>query len=88
MHSGVKLIVGIMIFLVGMYWYVPGNALGNTFDDLKIVVKGLFGLFLIFLGLVVAWIEYEDLKWEAKEKKEQPLKKEQTVKKELPAKKK
>jgi len=76
MHSGVKLIVGIIIFLVGLYWYMPGNIVGSTFEDLKIVVKGLFGLFLIFLGLVVAWIEYEDLKWEAKEKKEQGMKKE------------
>jgi len=36
---------------------------------LKDVFVGVFGLILIFLGLIIAWIEYEDLKWERKEKK-------------------
>ena len=74
MHSGVKLIIGIIVFLVGIYWYAPGNAaapfLGvhSTYRAFLTVFAGLFGLFLIFLGLIVAWIEYEDLKWEKKEK--------------------
>ena len=71
MHSGIKLIIGILVFIVGLYWYMPGNALGSTLADLKVVFMGVFGLFLIFLGLIVAWIEYEDLRWESKEKKEQ-----------------
>ncbi|MDI6721672.1 MAG: hypothetical protein QMD85_04735 [Candidatus Aenigmarchaeota archaeon] len=74
MHSGVKLVIGILIFLVGLYWYVPGNALGNALTHLRTVFIGVFGIVLIFLGLIVAWIEYEDLKWEAREKKEQKTK--------------
>jgi amino acid transporter len=74
MHSGIKLIIGILIFLVGLYWYMPGNALGNTLADLKVVFLGVFGLFLIVLGIIIAWIEYEDLKWESKEKKEKAAK--------------
>ena len=77
MHSGVKLIIGLLIFAAGLYWYgasyvgLPAfNPLGvDTIAALKTAFFGTFGLFLIFLGLIIAWIEYEDLKWEAREKK-------------------
>lgn len=75
MNSAVKLIIGIVVFLAGVYWYVPGNAvapalgLASTVKAFITVFGGLFGLVLIFLGLIVAWIEYEDLRWEAQEKK-------------------
>ncbi len=75
MNAGVKLVLGILIFLVGLSWYIPGTPaqdpalLGNTLHNLKVVFTGLFGLILIFLGLIVAWIEVEDLKWQSKEKK-------------------
>ena len=74
MHSAIKLIIGLIIFAAGIYWYLGAGIAGWTgaiaFDALKTVFIGVFGLFLIFLGFIVAWIEYEDLKWEAKEKKE------------------
>ena len=74
MNSAVKLIIGLIIFAAGIYWYLGTGIAGWTgptaFNALKTVFVGLFGLFLIFFGLIVAWIEYEDLKWEAKEKKE------------------
>ena len=79
-HSAAKLLIGLLIFVAGIYWYVaevlgmPGVAvvLGveSTFAAFLTVFAGLFGGFLIFLGLIIAWIEYEDLKWEAREKKE------------------
>ena len=74
MHSAAKLIIGIIVFLAGIYWYLPGNAaapaLGvhSTYGAFLTVFAGLFGLFLLILGLIVAWIEYEDLKWERREK--------------------
>lgn len=84
MHSAVKLIIGLIVFVAGLYWYVA-PLLGNlglqsflsvsTFRALVTVFAGLFGLVLIFLGLVVAWIEYEDLKWERREKTERKKKK-------------
>ena len=79
MNSAVKLIIGIIVFLIGIVWYAAPlmgqtglqNALGHsTFDSFKVVFAGLFGLALLFFGLIVAWIEYEDIKWERKEKKE------------------
>ncbi len=74
MHAAVKLIVGIIIFLIGLYWYMPNTIVSmffnrSAFQAFLVVFEGLFGLLLIFLGLIVAWIEYEDLKWERKEKK-------------------
>ena len=78
-HSVAKLFIGLLIFVAGIYWYVaeclgmPGVAgiLGaQPWTAFKIVFAGVFGCFLIFLGLIIAWIEYEDLKWEAREKKE------------------
>ncbi|MBS3051322.1 MAG: hypothetical protein J4400_04180 [Candidatus Aenigmarchaeota archaeon] len=74
MHAAVKLVVGVIVFLIGLYWYLPGNIVSSffnrsAFQAFLVVFEGLFGLLLIFLGLIVAWIEYEDLKWERKEKK-------------------
>ena len=76
MHAAVKLIAGIIIFLIGLYWYIPNTAVSmffnrSAFQAFLVVFEGLFGLLLIFLGLIVAWIEYEDLKWERKEKKKE-----------------
>ena len=79
MHSAVKLIIGLIIFAAGIYWYIsPGIPTWTgpaALGALKTVFIGIFGLFLIVLGLIVAWIEYEDLKWEAKEKKEKKVNK-------------
>ncbi len=79
MHSGVKLIIGIIIFLAGIYWYAAPLFADfglqtffnmSTFRAFVTVFAGLFGLALVFLGLIISWIEYEDLKWEAREKRE------------------
>ena len=78
MNSAVKMIIGIIVFLAGMYWYTAAPIFGHggierlfgtsTVKAFLTVFAGLFGLVLIFLGLIVAWIEYEDLKWESREK--------------------
>ncbi|MEM7819666.1 MAG: hypothetical protein QXD48_02450 [Candidatus Aenigmatarchaeota archaeon] len=80
MHSAIKLIIGIIIFLIGIYWYAAPlfGHLGlqqffgmSTFRAFVTVFVGLIGVALIFLGLIIAWIEYEDLKWESREKSEE-----------------
>ena len=84
MHPGVKLIIGIIIFLAGIYWYVAdvvgynvaASWLGaSALTALKTVFIGIFGLFLIFVGLIVAWIEWEDWKWSREEKQKSKKKK-------------
>ncbi len=78
MSAIAKMIVGIIVFLVGIYWYLPANWLkqfvpitvGSTFQAFLVVFFGLFGLLLIFVGIIVAWIEFEDMRWERREKQE------------------
>ncbi|MBI2232296.1 MAG: hypothetical protein HYU56_00075 [Candidatus Aenigmarchaeota archaeon] len=81
-HAGVKLVIGLLILFAGIYWYaadflrLPGFSVLGTeaWMALKTVFIGVFGLFLIFVGAIVAWIEYEDLKWERREKSEKKRK--------------
>ena len=83
MNSAIKMIVGIIIFLIGIYWYLPTSGLkhfvpltvGSAFQAFLVVFFGLFGLVLIFVGLLVAWIEFEDMKWERREKSEKKAEK-------------
>ncbi|MBI4018365.1 MAG: hypothetical protein HY368_02045 [Candidatus Aenigmarchaeota archaeon] len=81
MHSAAKMLIGLLILLAGIYWYAsawvsPNGLFGvNTVSALKTVFFGTFGVFLAFLGLLIAWIEYEDLKWEARERAEKERKK-------------
>lgn len=78
MNSAVKMIIGLLILFAGIYWYAVstpwfgnGSVFGvNTWSALKTVFFGTFGVFLAFLGFLVAWIEYEDMKWEARERAE------------------
>ncbi|MEM7813321.1 MAG: hypothetical protein QW548_00275 [Candidatus Aenigmatarchaeota archaeon] len=78
MHSAVKLVIGLIIALAGLYWYaadyvgygVAGWIGASAISALKTVFIGVFGLLLIFVGFIVAWIEWEDLKWQAREKAE------------------
>ena len=77
MGAGVKFVIGLIIAIAGIYWYVadyfrvgvPGWIGGAAISALKTVFIGVFGLLLLFVGLIIAWIEYEDLKWESKERK-------------------
>ena len=78
MSAAVKLIIGLIIAIAGIYWYVAdyirtniaaGWVGGAAISALKTVFIGVFGLFLLFVGLIIAWIEFEDLKWESRERK-------------------
>lgn len=83
MSAIAKMIIGVVIFLLGIYWYLPANyfkqfvpiTVGSTFQAFLVVFFGLFGLALILLGLLIAWIELEDMKWERREKAEKHAKK-------------
>ena len=49
MDKSIKIIIGLLITLVGAYSYIqwPGNLLA-----LWTVIKGLFGLGVVFIGLI------------------------------------
>ncbi|MFH0837157.1 MAG: hypothetical protein V1870_03440 [Candidatus Aenigmatarchaeota archaeon] len=78
MHSAIKMIIGVLILIAGLYWYLADAIAANmastwlglsAITALKSVFIGVFGLVLIFVGLLVVWIEYEDLKWDMQNKK-------------------
>ena len=84
MNAAVKLIVGIIVVLAGLYWYaadfigrnVWSGVIGSSaIGAFKTVFVGVFGIFLIFIGLIVAWIEYEDIRWQRREKQSAESKK-------------
>ncbi len=74
MNSVVKMLTGLLIAILGVYWYVANSIFGwkpagfTPAQTLGIVFVGTFGAFLVMFGLLVAWIEYEDIKWEMREK--------------------
>lgn len=72
-----KMLIGIVVFIIGIAWYVPEYGLG-FWDDLLVLLKGTIGLFLLFVGLIVAWMGYDDYKMDKEmakeEKKEEPKK--------------
>lgn len=70
-----KMLVGIVILIIGIAWYVPKSYYGLGFlDELLDLLKGTVGLLLLFVGLIVAWMGYDDYKMDvemAKEKTEE-----------------
>ena len=73
----VKMLIGIVILVAGIVWYsgIPGSGFAGFLNDLLILIKGSVGLFLLFVGLIVAWMGYDDYKMDkemaTEEKKEE-----------------
>ncbi|HEY9205310.1 MAG TPA: hypothetical protein VIO58_05265 [Candidatus Methanoperedens sp.] len=74
-----KMVIGIVILIIGVVWYsgIPGFFDGFL-GDLIVLIKGTVGLFLLFVGLIIAWMGYDDYKMDIEmakeEKKEEPKK--------------
>lgn len=71
----IKMLVGIVILIAGIVWYtgIPG-VFPSFLGQLLVLIEGCVGLFLLFVGLIVAWMGYDDLKMDkemAKEEKEE-----------------
>jgi len=67
MNAAAKLIIGLLVTIAGIAWYVFGNAFTpyigmSAFNALKVIFVGSLGVLLIVIGLFVTWIEIEDLK--------------------------
>ena len=81
-----KMLVGIVILVLGVVWYTgPQISLGSYelfkwYNDLLTLLRGSIGLFLLFVGLIVAWMGYDDYKMDKEMAKEE--KKESAEKKE------
>lgn len=77
-----KMLIGIVVFIIGIAWYVPTYGL-NFYRELISLLEAVIGLFLIFAGLIVAWMGYDDFKMDkemAKEEKKEEVKTEEPKK--------
>lgn len=65
MRPQTKIIIGALMIFGGVYWYsrdlLWGTGLSNL-DSLAVMFKGGFGALVFLIGLVVVWIESDELK--------------------------
>lgn len=67
MNTIVKLIIGTLLIIAGIAWYYNPNALVpygliDSVTSLKIIISGIVGLILIIFGLLLIWVELEEVK--------------------------
>ncbi len=72
----VKMVVGIVILIVGIVWYsgldwLSGGIFSGFWKELLVLIEGSVGLFLLFVGLIVAWMGYDDYKMDKEMAKEE-----------------
>jgi len=69
----IKMLIGIAILVIGVVWYTGPKAMGffGYWEDLMVLLKGSIGLFLLFVGLIVAWMGYDDYKMDQEMAKEE-----------------
>lgn len=65
-----KIIIGLILVIVGIWAIIPldWNGLG-LYVQLWEVIKGIVPAFLVFIGAILVWIEWEELKIERPTKK-------------------
>ncbi len=68
MNPIIKLIVGILITLAGIAWYIFPEAITSLgfgidpINSLKMIISGIVGLALIIIGVLLIWIEAEEIR--------------------------
>jgi multisubunit Na+/H+ antiporter MnhG subunit len=65
MNATAKVIIGIIVALAGVAWYIWGGVFSpyigmNSLQALGVIIAGSFGIFLIMVGLLVAWLAWEE----------------------------
>ena len=60
-----KVIIGLILVIVGLWALIPYSWGGlNTIESLIYVLEGIIPAFLIFIGVILVWIEWEEMKIE------------------------
>ena len=62
-----KLLIGIVLLLSGLWLLIPGLTIsgynsGSWLSDFVVLIKGLIPPFLLFIGFVLAWMDWEEIK--------------------------
>ena len=71
-----KIILGIALFLIGLWLLIPGLNLGNYssgawLGDFISLLKGSIPAIFVFIGFVLLWIEREEMKMSKPSRKKQ-----------------
>lgn len=65
-----KIILGLILVIIGLWAIIPMEWSGlGLYVQLWEVIKGVVPAFLIFIGAILVWIEWEELKIEKPSKK-------------------
>jgi hypothetical protein len=65
MRPHVKILFGVVLVIVGIYWYALDIAVGTGVSNLAaiaILFKGGFGIIVALLGTFIVWIESDELR--------------------------
>ncbi len=65
MKAILKILLGTIFVIGGIYWYFVNLALGTSLMNWQAFVllfKGFFGVFIFLLGLFIVWLEADELR--------------------------
>ncbi len=60
MNAIAKLLIGFVLIVAGIYWYLAPETLGPNMDALVTLIRGTLGGFLAFLGLIFVLVGKEE----------------------------
>ncbi len=68
-----KTLIGIVVLVIGVVWYTGPRIYGflGYWEELIVILKATIGLFLLFVGLIIAWMGYDDYKMDIEMAKEE-----------------
>ncbi len=67
-----KMLAGIVVLIIGIVWYTGISGYLGYWSELVDLLKATIGLLLLFVGLIVAWMGYDDYKMDVEMAKEEP----------------
>lgn len=74
-----KMLIGIVVLVVGIIWYTGVYGYLGYWKELLTLLKGTIGLVILFVGLIVAWMGYDDYKMDIEMAKEEKKESEATA---------
>ncbi len=67
----IKMFIGVVVLAIGIVWYTGIYGYLGYWQNLIDLLKATIGLFLLFVGLIVAWMGYDDYKMDREMEKEE-----------------
>ena len=67
----IKMFIGVVVLVIGIVWYTGIYGYLGYWQNLIDLLKATIGLFLLFVGLIVAWMGYDDYKMDREMEKEE-----------------